>query len=264
MDTTKTTFFLFSPPWKRVKIYFSANEILKEKLFKSLAQKTAPNFYTRIRTSRIFCILFNWFFKREKEIPNTKVFLIYEGYDSTVFFYIKEHEIGVIRKKDGKHTEEEFLGYPIHFDFSLDYIPNKKLLQEVLRKHWIDLKSGKTKIHGDFTHNNILVDENEKISFIDKKKVQEDTSVITDLFYFYAYFLIRASLYRPRDKRRLTSLENDLNSIYSSVFEDEDKTALEMINKLSLKNFNVCDSEYIFNYWKKEFYNLVEKVIDSK
>lgn len=246
----KKPFYLFSLPWKRVKIYFDDKQTLDTELFKSLASKTMPMWYIKRRRA-----LPNIFFKKIIDVREENTFLMYEGYDSTIFFYKEGKDIKVLRKKDEKYFKEGFLGYPIHWDFTLDYIPNKELLIKVLKNHWEDLKKGK-KLHGDFTHYNILVDEGENVSFIDEKELGNDTPIIFDLFYFYSYFLHRADMYGKRDV-----YERELEDTYSIILKNEKRGISQSLDKIIINDFHFSKKEETFQSYKGEFEKLLDEII---
>jgi hypothetical protein len=240
----KKTLYLFSPPWKKVKIYFDCTETLDTDLLKVLTQKTLPRWYIEIRSIK----LFNPFFKTKSFVPEKNTFVKYRGYDSEIYFYYERENIKVIRKENGEYVKEEFLGYPIHWDFSLDSLPNNELLTDLLKNIWLGLKNGDMDIHGDLTHYNILVNKNGDITIIDEKKVSKDTPYIFDLFYFYAYFLHRASLYGKRN-----IYEDILKTIYTEIFKGEERNILKDIEKIPLKDFPFSKEEKVFNKWKRDF-----------
>ncbi|MHC1716400.1 MAG: hypothetical protein AB9915_00690 [Candidatus Dojkabacteria bacterium] len=259
MEPTSKNFFLFSPPFKQVKIYFSSKEDLNTELLKSLALKTLPKIYLDVRRNTIFYFLFNWISQIRIDVPDTNTFLIYKGYDSTIFFIKNNSSIQILRKKNGEIQKEDFLGYPIHYDFSLGHITNKELISKVLKEHWINLKNGKDTLHGDFTHSNILVDGNKKVTVIDSKKTSTNCSIITDHFYFYAYFMLRAKManYSMKD-----TFEKELLGIYTEVFKDEDtERIIESIKELKLEDFNVARKQETFDFWRNEFSQFITKII---
>lgn len=198
--------------------------------------------------------LLNSFFRVEKEVPNNNVFLIYKGYDSTVFFYKEENKIKVIREKKGYYYPEKFLGYPIHWDYSLNHIQQKQILRNILKNHWSNLKKKNVRIHGDFTHLNILVNEKGEVTIIDPQKTEEDSPIITDLFYFYSYLLYRASKY---EKDYL--YEQELQEIYAEVLK-ADKDVLNSLSLLKQKDFNFSNNQKDFYYWKNRFKNFIKDI----
>lgn len=254
MKKLTKTFYIFSPPWKKVQLLFDDPKVFETNLFKSLSLKLLPTWYIKIRKRKIF----NLFLRVEKHIPHQNTFLIYEGYDSHIFFYENgtgDGEIKVIRQIDGEYVEEKFLGYPIHWDFSLNQIPLKNLLGNVISKHWQELKQNKDAIHGDFTHSNILVDEQNNISIIDKKPVSDTTPIIYDLFYFYSYFLHKAKL-----QKKDILYENFLLEIFKEALQDE-KNLIEQIKLISIDNFHFSKKEKVFLYWRERFENFLKKII---
>lgn len=244
------TFYLLSPPYKKANLLFVKKEIQESKLFKSLAFKLAPQWYIKLRK----CNFLNLFLKERISVPNEETFLIYNGYDSKVFFYEQNGQIRVKRAIGGEYKEEDFLGYQIHWDFTLKEIPSLNLLKEILRNHWQNLKEDNSNIHGDFTHSNILVDENNKVSIIDKKEVSSKTPIINDLFYFFSYFLHRAKIY----KKDLI-YEEKLKDVFRDILK-KDTEYLKTIDDLEITNFHFSKEKETFIYWKLRFKNFLNEI----
>lgn len=256
----RTTFYSLELNSKQGKLFFNSKNVLNDQLFIYLSKKLYSPIIVSVRTNSIFQDLFGWLFKVEKEIPNKNVFLIYEGYDSTVYFYKEKGNISLIREKDDIFTNETFKGFPIHYDFSLDHIVNKDIIIKVLKEHLSLLKTNLKNTHGDFTNYNILVDNNDKISIIDPKGT-ESSSILTDHFYFYSYFLIRTRLANPLNKKRVKSIEKELYDIYHQVFKGEDISLLDEIEKIASTDFVCSNNDKIFQYWKNRYYNLMKEIL---
>jgi len=168
-----------------------------------------------------------------------------------LFFYKEKLQIKVKRQINGNLIEEKFLGYPIHWDFTLKEIPNLNLMKEVLKRHWQELKKDRNNLHGDFTHSNILVSDKNKVTIIDKKTVDPDTPIINDLFYFYSYFLRRAKVYNND-----LLYEEKLKDIFRDILQSN-HAALETISHLKIENFHFSKKEEVFTYWKDRFENFL-------
>jgi hypothetical protein len=248
-------FHIFTHPWKKVKIYVSTNKIFKHKLLKVLAYKTLPVWYYKIRTFFLFRFIINLFFTVKKEVPDEGVFLIYEGYESTLYFYKEKGKTSILRLEDGTFTKEDFLGYPIHWDFTKREVPHKSAIEEVLKEHWSQLKSGEKTLHGDFTHSNILIDDEGAITIIDSQEVRPETPIIYDLFYFYSYFLYRASISNNED-----FYEKQLEQIYLNIFKDE-KEVIESVEYLDNKYFHFTNDVDVFKKYKRKFKKFLEQIL---
>jgi len=253
-------FYLFSPITLKTKFYYRSKDDLDNDLVLLFARKTYPHIAVDIRTNPLFLDLFENLFKVTKRVPNKNVFLIYMGHDSTLYF-IKEHEaIYLIKYCNGKFTKEKFKGFPIHYNFKNSKIPNKKLLIKTLREHFKNIKYKKIKIHGDFTVYNILVDDSQRITIIDKKK-NNSKSLLTDHFYFYVYFLMRVQRHNPFNKKMFKASEKQLFEIYQEVFKDEDCTLLNEIDKIEYSDFPMKKSEHSFQKWKRVYKELMVKIL---
>mgnify|MGYP001147488249 CR=1 FL=1 len=247
-DRKIKSFFAFSPPWRKINILFNSQDSLNTKIFKSLSQQILPLWYIKLRKTKPV----NFLFRVKEEIPNNNVFLIYKGHDSTIYFYKVNGNLRVIRKKDCCYYYEDFLGYPIHWDYSLNHIQQKEILRNILRKHWTALKKKETPVHGDFTHLNILVNSREEVTIIDSQKTEKNSPIITDLFYFYSYLLHRASKY---NKDHL--YEEELQEIYSEILKNE-KNILDSLNFLKQGDFRFSNNKKDFHYWKNRFKNFIK------
>ena len=220
--------------------------------------------YYKIRLSKIFTFFFNWIFKRTLEVPEESTFLVYQGYDSEIFFHKKDGEIKIIRKRGKQYVREDFKGLPIHYDFSLNYIPNKKPLIKILRIHLEKLLDNKISIHGDLTHYNILVNNKKHVSIIDSKPNPNYTSILTDFFYFYSYFLLRSKLNKIFYHKQSFLLEKELLDIYKEVFKNSDIEMIEEIKKIRKDSFHASKKESVFIYYKTKFKEFMEDVMRTE
>ncbi|MFC1807292.1 hypothetical protein ACFL0T_02865 [Candidatus Omnitrophota bacterium] len=171
-------------------------------------------------------------------MPNQHIHLIYSGYGEKLFF-----EFGsfldirkVWHQKDGKFIKKNFLGYPIFFNPHEDNIKNIKCLEIFLKNHWETLKNGK-KLHGDFTHFNILIDASQNITAIDQKD-NRNNSIIADHFYFYSYLLSFLEGYYSSKKISSLNIKKQLDAVFLEIFKGEDKAfLLSLINNIDFTKF---------------------------
>lgn len=231
-------------PYKRFPTLLYRNrKIFETKLFKVFYNKLFPNIYLmRVRRDNV---LFNKFFEtlffKNEAIPNNDIQLVYCGYEKIIyfgfdnFFNIKN----TIWHKEGQHfIKERFLGYPIYFDYSSGVIKDRDAIIKFMINHWKSLKADKT-LHGDFTHMNILIDDLKKITAIDAK-VGTQNSLISDHFYFYAYFLYMLKKHRKTAISEYQKLKLSIEDILRVVFECEDKLFLHnLVESIKLDEFSL-------------------------
>ena len=253
-------FYIFSPITIETQLFYKSREELNSKLLQYFALKTYPQFAVRIRCNPIFVSLSENLFKRELSVPKENIFLVYMGRDATTYFCKDSKEkIFVLREEKGLLKRESFKGFPIHYNFSLPYISNKKLIIDVLKKHLGDLKTGKTKTHGDFTVFNILVD-GKKISIIDQKE-NRSASILTDFFYFYTYFLRRIKRHNPLNKETRKILKAELDEIYEEVFGQEDSSLLSELGKITPKDFLFSKKKTVFDSSMERYSQLMIRLL---
>lgn len=122
----------------------------------------------------------------------------------------------VWRKKANSWSSEEFLGYQLISSYTLiEFHEKKELIKKAFQMQWQLVQKNSSNIHGDFTHFNILVEQDGEINFIDRKENQN--SILFDFFYFYAYIrqcLARCSTLSKADEVQIVEeLEEIIRSI---------------------------------------------------
>lgn len=108
--------------------------------------------------------------------------------NKSILFELEKNEpISVWKKSDDSSWEkDDFLGYQLISEYTVQEFEKQYfLIKKALKYHWDELNTDKTKVHGDFTHFNILFNKNNDLFFIDQKS--NNHSKLFDFFYFYAY-----------------------------------------------------------------------------
>ena len=160
---------------------------------------------------------------REVSIPHENIQLIYGGYDSTVMFETDASGASVSQVWRGHGNDEfrpePFIGYPVFYDYRSDTIEQGSELTGFLKKHWSAVKGGYP-CHGDMTHYNLLVDSAGRIRSIDAKP-HNRCGILTDLFYFYAFFRYSLDKHIAKGTVQHQKLIDQLGRIYRGVFADD-------------------------------------------
>ena len=135
----------------------------------------------------------------------------------------------VWREQEDKWEREPFLGYQLISAYSLKEFNNKReLIKEALERQWEKVLEDPLNIHGDFTHFNILVGEDNNLHFIDRKEMKN--SILFDFFYFYAYLrqcLSRCKTLTKGDENQI--VEGFKNLILSICKQANDKTRDDLL-----------------------------------
>lgn len=240
-------------------IYYSDKKVFESRIFNSLYSKLGDNsFKWRIRKNPFFSFLFERFFQKKILVPNEKVRVVYVGYDSMVFFELDDSldVKKVFRKtKEGKEfIEEPFLGYPPNIfdvnEFSKDF----DILCDFFKKHWLDLKRDKEKLHGDLVPSNICIKEGQ-ITLIDSKRIYSD-SIVFDHLYFYCYAHKKIDQRKKITETQRKELLEILEDIYLKTFSKKeiDKIVKE-VKALNLKKLPFKD----FNFYREKFLLFIKK-----
>lgn len=230
--------FIYFPFKKKPCILYENKTVLKTRIFRTFYRKLLSNSYSsRLQKSEIF-LLYNKFFGTVKIDVPPEVNLIYQGHDRQIYFSIKNEKIKkVYYKENNKLKQKEFLGYPLYITHAETFINNYPLLKKFLKQHWSDLKQNKTKLHGDLTHFNILVN-NKKINLIDEQK-NVKSSIITDHFYFYTYLLEYIDVQKPYNKELKYFVIKEMSKLYQELFKNiniEQEIKKINMNHIHLKN----------------------------
>ena len=181
-------FYCF-PRKQKIYLIYSSYRIFQTKLFQQLIIQSSPKnsiFYRFMKTK--FGFMISFIFKSEFEVPKDNCDYIGIIKNNTkILFEINDKSTWVWKKKENDIWEREpFLGNQLISEYSLKEIDSKyQLIENALQIHWNYLQNKTSRIHGDFTHFNILYDEGGEIHFIDQKS--HENSILYDFYYFYAY-----------------------------------------------------------------------------
>jgi tRNA A-37 threonylcarbamoyl transferase component Bud32 len=164
------------------------------------------------------------------------------------------------KEKNYIWKKEIFLGYQIISKFSLkEFESQKKIIKKALSEHWANLNKSSSNIHGDFTHFNILYDENEKIHLIDKKEMVN--SKLFDFYYFYSYLKQSINLstsISEKEKRKIFEILNEL--ITKTCIYKKRSDFLKDFNKIIIPSNGGLKKNRVKNYLT-DFYNMFDRIV---
>ena len=241
-------------------LYYSDASVLKTRLFKGLSLQVSPKegFLLRLRKSNLGHY-FSKLFRTQKvklslpENSNTKI--IYRNDNNLVYFDFENSTIKKIHKKlnNNKFLSINFLGYSLIESYSAEeYFTKRDNIIKAIKARWSELVSGE-RLHGDFTHFNILLSTDGKIKFIDNKVI--DNSILFDHFYFYGYYLQCLKKCKTINKKDVSIIKYDLQDIIfntcKSSFKKEYLQSIKLDAAIGLTNNSreifLNDFKQIFN-----------------
>ncbi|PQJ79045.1 hypothetical protein [Polaribacter porphyrae] len=253
------SFFCY-PKNQNISILYDDVHQLNTRLFKALSLQVSAKegILLRFRKTNLGHYLSTLLDKTKLKFQLPEVTNIHLGYKSgnkVVFFCFDEHEnpIKVLQKiPEEDFIEHNFLGYSIIEKYSKnEYLKKRVFLKSALKKRWQELKDNK-KVHGDFTHFNILVSSRKEISFIDDKKVTN--SILFDFFYFYSYYLQCLQKCKTINEQDVLTIKNDLQILIKEICVSKDlEHNLKQINSKDAVGLTGINKENM----KVEFLNFM-------
>ena len=186
VQMTKVNYF----PKKQNICLMYTKDLVSSSLFKNLYIQISPKnsiFFRVLRSS--FIIYVRSFFKKKLDTPkHDGKYLGILKPDKCILFEMENNKPTFVWKKtnNSKWEKSDFLGYQLISEYTVHEFSQKHdLIEKALQTHWKAVNNDSSNIHGDFTHFNILHNENSELFFIDKKS--DNHSKLYDFFYFYAY-----------------------------------------------------------------------------
>lgn len=154
---------------------------------------------------------------------------------------------------------ETFKGFPLIEQYTIAEFDKKyAIIEEVLKNHWVRIKSNSISIHGDFTHFNVLISSNNEVNIIDEKPIEN--SALFDHFYFYAYLRQCIEKCSTLSRGNTFLISKKLDSIVKSVFAEENiseiKNHLDKIEIPDLLGLQQNAHQYL-NDFKKLLLNKI-------
>ena len=252
-ELIETQFFCY-PKQQGLGLIYTDVSVLKTRLFKSLSLQISPteSFFLRLRKSKIGHYL-SYFLNFKKIKINFKKesnsVLGYVSNGKTILFCFDKNN-NPVKVYDKKATnfwqENSFLGYTIIEEYTKkNYFSNRENIISALKKRWKEIEKGE-KLHGDFTHFNILVAAKNELIFIDEKKVKN--SKLFDHFYFYSYYLQCLERCKTISKNDVLEIKTDLQNLIKKICKFNNQAALLPV----LNAINTDDAKGLISSKKEE------------
>ncbi len=223
-------FYMF-PFNQDMMILYQNHRVLRTIYFRSLYFQITPknSIPIRFRKSYFGHLLFkltplNRIVKLD--ISNNNILLVYVNNGKQVQFDF-DNKFRPIRVFTGKFNsltliENKYLGLPLLTEYTLTEFNSKyPLIKRALMIRWSIIKKTKShhKLHGDFTHFNVLSDDSGQLSEIDGKCIVN--SDIFDHYYFYSYLRQCLSKCITLSKNDFTTITTILDRLILDVFQIE-------------------------------------------
>lgn len=254
--------FFCYPNNKNLSILYLDKRCLKTRLFKALSYQISSKdgFLLKFRKTNLGHYLSKLSRKDilEFKIPENKNLKIgYKNNDKIIFFEFDENDLPVKvlwKNKDSIFEESDFLGYSLIENYTTkEYYKKRDFIKLALEKRWQQILENKN-LHGDFTHFNILISQEQNLHFIDAKKL--NNSILFDHFYFYSYYCQCLEKCQTISSSEVAEIKSDLQGIIINICNlDVNKDNLDAINvndAIGLTQFNREDK-------MKEFSNFLLK-----
>ena len=255
----ETQFFCY-PKNKDLCILYRDIQALDSRLFKALSLQISPKegFLLRLRKTRIghFLSSFSTSSKMNAKITLENYIKIgYKNQDKIIYFTLDAMNNPTFILKESSHgifQNTPFLGYSIIEEYSKnEYFNKREFIKLALQKRWKEVGEN-TVLHGDFTHFNVLLSLENKLSFIDEKHVKN--SKFFDHFYFYSYYFQCLEKCETISNKDVNEIKTDFQNMLCDILKGVD--FITNINQIDLKDaIGISDKEDKFN----EFSNFLLK-----
>ena len=220
-------FFCF-PKEQPLSIIYKDINCLKSRLFLALSLQVSPKngFLLQLRKSKLGHYLSSFLLSSKTTITSLKSENIKIGYINNhkllLFTFDNNNNPDSVFKKnaDGLWLSTPFVGYSVIEEYTKkEYFKKKKFIKLALEKRWQELEKGNN-LHGDFTHFNILLSYNNKLTVIDENKCEN--SKLFDHFYFYSYFIQCLEKCKTISKTHVLEIKKDLQNLTAKICKAKD------------------------------------------
>ena len=182
-------FYCYPKKLDRCLIY-SNYKLQRNKLFSELLLQLTPknSIFYRLRNSYLGHV-FTSFSRLNLDVPSKDgEYIGIKKEDRIILFEFNDDKPNKVYKMlngSTKWSVENFIGHQIIREYSLDEIHRKITSIEKAFSLQKNLNEQSNFVHGDFTHFNILVNDEDEIQIIDE--LNSENSALYDVFYFYSY-----------------------------------------------------------------------------
>jgi hypothetical protein len=255
----ETQFFCY-PKNKDLCILYRDVQVLDSRLFKALSLQISPKegFLLRLRKTRIGHFLSSFSASSKMKVKITEgnsIKLGYKNQGKIIYFTLDDfnNPTSIIKESSNNIFQNTpFLGYSIIEEYSKkEYFKKREFIKLALLNRWNEVENNNI-LHGDFTHFNVLLSVENKLSFIDEKQVEN--SKLFDHFYFYSYYIQCLEKCETISNTDVNEIKVDLQKMLSDIFKGADIKAI--INQIDVEDaIGINDKETKFN----EFSNFLLK-----
>lgn len=247
--STTRNFFYF-PKAQNICLIYADVSVLKLRLFKSLCiQVSSKNtLLFRFRKQKLGHLFYKLVYRNEPKLQlecsnATKLGYLSNG-KKIVFEFDEQNEPIYVYKQgnvDGNWEKEHFLGYTLIENYSKEeYFNKRKLLKKALEIRWNQITKGE-KLHGDFTHLNVLISSSNELIFIDEKQLKN--SQLFDHYYFYSYFIQCLEKCETINNNDVAFIKEDIQQLIKGIFlKCTKESILEALNSINLEHTYGIDS----------------------
>jgi hypothetical protein len=217
------------PKNQKIHLIYSSSKLVRSELFKNIYTQISPKnsiFFRLLKSYPI--VLVRSLFKVKQDIPKPfENFIGIVKYGRPILFELKNNiPTAVWRKQADEWVKSDFLGYQLISEYTIKEFELKNaLINEILKKHWNLINDDNSKIHGDLTHFNVLINYDGKYSFIDYKS--NNHSKLFDFFYFYAYLTQCVSKSEVLKQSEILFIIGNLKTIIKDVCKYKSKDEFE-------------------------------------
>ena len=259
--------FYSYPAQKKLMVLYTSPKIFKSPIFQSLIIQISPNntFLLRLRRTILghwLYVIFTFNRKISTMIPKEGIELAYINHEKQVLFEFNNIDLPVKvykgKRDESNWNKNDYFGLPLITEYSKKEFNKKwELIQSALEQRWKMLMTGnpfnKYELHGDFTHFNILISNDNLLIEIDQKEITN--SILFDHFYFYAYLCQCLSLCSTLSKTDREEIQKKLDKLIIDVCVFDDyNTKIKILNTISLKDaIGLQNPNYSFDKFKQLF-----------
>lgn len=236
--------FFYFPKQQNLCLLYSTTQVLKSRLFKALSIQISPkkSFALKLRRSKIGHFFFILFFNETAmnlQVPNNQIKIGYVSNGKKVMFQLNDNNEPIYVYKEHKQNEwkkENFIGYTLIEKYKKEEYFNKiEFVKDALEIRWKEILINK-KLHGDFTHLNILVNTANGVTFIDEKHIEN--SILFDHYYFYSYFIQCIERSKGLYVNEIKEVKRSLQQLIKNTCKLDRTALIDALEAISTKDAN--------------------------
>lgn len=169
-------------------------------------------------------------------IANSEAIMRFRGENLIVFEKLLDSSFRVHRYNGKEWSLEKFYGYPVLENYFSDELSAKiSVIKRVLEDNINQCILKQRCLHGDFTHFNALITENEDVLYIDDENLTQGKPIYFDFIHFIVYLIqgvLRTTVLSKKQKvdhiNQIIMLFNVLNREYFSSTINKEEIRAEL------------------------------------